>query len=312
MRRLLTRRDALTWAACGTAVAAAARTPAVANDARPAVRWRANYILSSALYGDAPLASILPEVSATGASSIDLWPPPHGTQRDEIDSLGLERVADLLRTHAVRLGGVACYRPGAFNLASEFAVVRRLGDADTVLVTMAKGDGNATGAALDAAIREFLEKLQPTIEEAEAGGGVIAIENHSGSLLKSPESIRRFAKLVQSDKVGLALAPHHLPQEGQLLADLAAEVGSVLKFVYAQQLGHGSSQKLPKDEELLQLPGRGTLDFGPLMRQLAEMNYSGPIEIFMHPVPRGVPILPTLVEITSAVNASRAYLDGLL
>ena len=312
MSRLLTRRESLTWAACGTAVAAAGCMPAVANDATPPARWQANYILSSALYGDAPLASILPEVAATGASSIDLWPPPHGTQRDEIDSLGLEHVEDLLRTHAVRLGGIACYRPGAFNLASEFALVRRLGDAQTVLVTMAKGDGNATGAALDAAIREFLEKLQPAIEEAEVGGGVIAIENHSGSLLKSPESIHRFAKLVQSEKVGLALAPHHLPQEGQLLADLAAEVGGVLKFVYAQQLGHGSSQKLPKDEELLQLPGRGVLDFGPLMRQLAEMNYAGPIEIFMHPVPRGVPILPTLSEITAAVNASRAYLDGLL
>jgi sugar phosphate isomerase/epimerase len=312
MSRLMTRRESLTRAACGTAVAAAGCMPAVARDATPPARWQANYILSSALYGDAPLASILPEVAATGASSIDLWPPPHGTQRDEIDSLGLERVEDLLRTHAVRLGGIACYRPGAFNLASEFALVRRLGDAQTVLVTMAKGDGNATGTALDAAIREFLEKLQPAIEEAEAGGGVIAIENHSGSLLKSPESIHRFAKLVQSEKVGLALAPHHLPQEGQLLADLAAEVGGVLKFVYAQQLGHGSSQKLPKDEELLQLPGRGVLDFGPLMRQLAEMNYAGPIEIFMHPVPRGVPILPTLSEITAAVNASRAYLDGLL
>lgn len=306
MTPVITRRDWLSATAL-TAVAAAR-----AEDAPPPGRWQGNYILSSALYGDAPLAEILPEVASSGCSSIDLWPQPHGHQREEIDAIGLAVAADLLRAHGVRLGGIACYRPGAFQLASEFAVARRLGDANTVLVTMAKGDGNATGDSLDAAIREFLHKLQPAIKEAEAGGGVIAIENHSGSLLKSPESIRRFADLVESDHVGLALAPHHLPQEGALLADLAGEAGDVLKFVYAQQHGKGSSEPMPKDEELLQLPGRGPLDFGPLMRQLAAMRFAGPIEIFMHPVPRGVPILPTVAEITTAVQASRAYLDSLL
>lgn len=55
-----------------------------------------------------------------------------------------------------------------------------------------------------------------------------------------------------------------------------------------------------------------TLDFGPLMRQLAAQQFSGPLEIFMHPVPRGVPILPTVAEITTAITESRTYLDNLL
>jgi sugar phosphate isomerase/epimerase len=76
--------------------------------------------------------------------------------------------------------------------------------------------------------------------------------------------------------------------------------------------GKGSKEKLPKDDELLQLPDRGSLDFGPLMRQLAEMQFTGPVEIFMHPVPRGVPILNSIAEITGAIRAARAYLDGLL
>lgn len=297
------------WLAAAGAVSASA---AWAADSLPPTRYQPNYILSSALYGDAPLADILPEVAAAGAFSIDLWPGPHGTQREEVDSLGIDRVQGLLREHDVRLGGIACYKPGAFALDSEFALVRRLGDAETVLVTMARGDGEATGERLDAAILEFLEKLAPAIAQAEAGGGVIAIENHSGSLLKSPESIRRFAAIVESDRVGVALAPHHLPQEGQLLADLAGDLGRRLKFVYAQQHGKGSSQKLPKDDELLQLPGRGPLDFGPLMRQLALMQFAGPLEIFMHPVPRGVPILPTIPEITKVVQESRAYLESLI
>lgn len=300
----LTRR---TWLGAATA---ACGSLAMADASENATRWTPAYILSSALYGGAPLSSILPEVKKTGASSIDLWPQPHGTQREEIDSLGVDAVARLLVEHQVRLGGIACYRPGAFKLATELEVARQLGDRLTVLVTMAPGDGSLTGAALDRAIHEFLSKLAPSIREAEMGGGVIAIENHSNSLLKSPESIRRFAAIVESDHIGLALAPHHLPQEGQLLADLAGEVGSALKFVYAQQQGNGSSKKLPKQEELLQLPGRGPLDFGPLMRQLAASKFDGPVEIFMHPVPRGVPILPTLAEITDAVIASRQYLDS--
>jgi sugar phosphate isomerase/epimerase len=306
MTHVLRRRDWLSATAL-TSVAIARAKAAPSSG-----RWQGNYILSSALYGDAPLAAILSEVAASGCSSIDLWPQPHGKQREEVDAMGVLATADLLRAHGVRLGGIACYRPGAFQLATEFEVARQLGDPETVLVTMAKGDGNATGDALDSAIREFLQKLQPAIKEAEAGGGVIAIENHSGSLLKSPASIRRFAALVESDRVGLALAPHHLPQEGALLADLAGEAGDVLKFVYAQQHGKGSTEPLPKEEELLQLPGRGPLDFGPLMRQLAAMKFAGPIEIFMHPVPRGVPILPTVAEITEAVQASKAYLESLL
>ncbi len=276
------------------------------------IRWRPNYILSSALYGTATLPEILPEVAKTAATSIDLWPQPHGTQREEIESRGVEQVQQLLEKHDVRLGGIACYRSGAFKLDSEFAVARQLGDSQTVLVTMAPGNGTLSGKPLDAAIRAFLSKLSPAIKHADAGAGVIAIENHSNSLLNTPESIRRFTALVENDRVGIAFAPHHLPQDGNLLADLAGDAGSAIKFVYAQQYGKGSKEKLPKDDELLQLPGRGSLDFGPLMRQLAEMQFTGPVEIFMHPVPRGVPILNSIAEITGAIRAARAYLDGLL
>ena len=145
-----------------------------------------------------------------------------------------------------------------------------------------------------------------------AAGGVIAIENHSHSLLQTPDGIRRFADAMTSDRVGVALAPHHLPQDAELVAGIARDLGPRLKFVYAQQHGKGSNEKLPKEDELLQMPGRGPLDFGPLMRQLAAMNFAGPVEIFMHPVPRGVPILDTVAAITAEVNRARtALLAGL-
>ncbi|MEC7709225.1 MAG: TIM barrel protein [Planctomycetota bacterium] len=306
MRTTLSRR---TWMSSATAVVG---TAALAVEESVTNHWRPNYILSSALYGPATLPEILPEVAKTGATSIDLWPKPHGTQREEIESRGVEQVQQLLEKHDVRLGGIACYRPGAFKLDSELAVARQLGDAETVLVTMAPGDCTLCGEPLDAAIQAFLSKLSPAIKQAESGAGIIAIENHSNSLLNSPESIRRFAALVESDHIGIALAPHHLPQDGNLLADLAGDAGSAIKFVYAQQYGNGSSEQLPKKEDLLQLPGRGSLDFKPLMQQLSSQRFNGPVEIFMHPVPRGVPILNSIAEITAAVRAARAYLDGLL
>jgi sugar phosphate isomerase/epimerase len=271
--------------------------------------WRPRYILASAMYGNFPLTEILPEVAKTGAESIDLWPKPHGTQREEIDSLGEATVAAMLAQHQVKLGGIACYRLGAFNLADEFALAGRLGDG-VVLVTLAQGGARATGTALKSEIKRFLEKLRPSIAAAEETGGVLAIENHSNSLINSPDSIRWFGELVTSDRVGVALAPHHLPQDGELVASLARELGPRLKFVYAQEHGKGSKEKLPKQDELLQLPGRGPLDFGPLMRQLAEMRFAGPVEIFMHPVPRGVPILDTVPAITAEINRARDYLNA--
>ncbi|MFM7290172.1 MAG: sugar phosphate isomerase/epimerase family protein [Planctomycetia bacterium] len=280
--------------------------------AAPTDRWQPRWILSSALYGNVPLAEVLPEVRKTGAATIDLWPKPHGTQRDEVDALGVEKVRELLAAADVAVGGIACYMVGPFNLAGEFAVASRLGAKEPVLVTMAPGDGSLAGDALTAATTVFLEKLRPSLAAAEEAGGVIAIENHSHSLLQTPDSIRRFAALATHDSLGIALAPHHLPQEGELVAALARDLGPKLKFVYAQQHGKGAKEKLPKEDELLQLPGRGKLDFGPLMRQLAAMRFAGPIEIFMHPVPRGVPILGSVAEITAEVNRARGHLESLL
>ena len=308
-----TRRRFLGTAAVGALAAVrGARSTAEPAAAPVAEPWRPQWILASALYGTFPLAEILPEVAKTGADMIDLWPKPHGTQREEIDTLGEEQVKAMLAAAGVRLGGIACYKVGAFKLANEFALAKRLGGEGTVLVTTAPGNGSLSGDALTAALKMFLEKLAPSIAAAEATGGVIAIENHSSSLLQTPEGIRRFAELATHDRVGIAFAPHHLPQDAALIATLARELGPKVKFVYAQQHGKGSKEKLPKEDELLQMPGRGPLDFRPLMRELAAMRFAGPVEIFMHPVPRGVPILGSVAEITAEIIRAREHLLALL
>ena len=56
------------------------------------------------------------------------------------------------------------------------------------------------------------------------------------------------------------------------------------------------------------MPGRGDLDFTPALAALKQIKYAGPTEIFMHPVPRGVPIRETAAEVTAEINRARDYL----
>ena len=58
------------------------------------------------------------------------------------------------------------------------------------------------------------------------------------------------------------------------------------------------------------MPGRGKLDFKPILGALNAINYKGLTSIFMHPVPRGVPILADAASCTAEINRARRYLDG--
>ena len=94
------------------------------------------------------------------------------------------------------------------------------------------------------------------------------------------------------------------------VADLIGALGNERLFLfYAWQHGMGCMKKLPKAQELLQMPGRGRLDFKPLLVALAQVKYRGWTEIFMHPVPRGIPILDSTEKVTAEIVRSRAYLE---
>ena len=97
-----------------------------------------------------------------------------------------------------------------------------------------------------------------------------------------------------------------------LIAQLIADLDLRLVHFYAWQYGRGCHKKLPKQQELMQLPGRGDLDFIPIVAALKKIDYGGWTEVFMHPVPRGIPILPTKEEVTAHINQARDYLDECL
>lgn len=270
--------------------------------------FRLKYIVASSMYGRMKLSEILPEVRKAGAEYIDIWPEGHANQREQVEDMGHQQFAAMLKQHRVKLGILTRYDLGPYGLQQEMKIARKLGG--SMVICGSSGPGNLKGGALKAAVRKFLEKMKPQVDAAEQTGITIGIENHSNSLIQSPDSMRWFAEFTTSRHIGIALAPYHLPQEPTLIARLIADLDKRLVHFYTWQYGMGCHKKLPKEQELLQLPGRGSLDFVPIVSALKKINYRGWAEVFMHPVPRGIPILQTATQVTAEINRSRLYLEA--
>jgi len=299
---LLTRRQLLGTVAAGTFATMAKPISATLSNKTFALR----YVLASPMYGMERLEVILPQVHRTGAEHIDIWPRPHGNQREQIDTMGVEAFAELLVEHKVKLGVLTRYDLFPFDLREEMTVCSQLGG--FVMVGHGRGSNNLTGQDLRQSVKELAIAMKPLGEEAVERGITLAIENHSNTRLYCADAIRWFVEMAPAG-VGLAYAPHHLPQDETMQAKLIEACGDKLAFFYAQQHGVGSTKKQPRDQELLQMPGRGPLDFLPLIRALKRINYDGFTEIFMHPFPRGIAIHDTHEQVTAEINRARAYLD---
>lgn len=271
--------------------------------------FQLNYILASCMYGMLPLAEIVPEVKKIGSDRIDIWPRVHGDQREQVESMGNDAFAELLATHGVGLGISTRFDLGPFGLAEEMAFAREFGA--SLIVTGSTGPKDLVGEDLRAAVAEFAEALKPHIATAEKHDITISVENHSSALIESPDSMKWLIEFTDSPHLGIALAPYHLPDDAQLVAQLIEDLGQGLALFYAWQHGMGCHEKLPKEQELMQMPGRGDLDFTPILSALKKTAFSGWTEIFMHPVPRGIPILDTAADVTDEINRARKYLDQL-
>lgn len=299
--------DRRQFLATTAAVGAACVAPSICSANRSG-NLKPNYILGSCMYGYTGLAEIVPEVRKVGATALDIWPKVHGNQREQLDEMGEEKFAELLSKHGVKLGCITQYKLGPFGLQNEMRLAKRLGC--TTMVTGGRGPKGLKGAELKSAVASFIEKMKPHLAVAEETGVTIAIENHANNIIESPESMKWLIELRPSKHLAVALAPYHLPQDEKLLADLIRSLGSGIAMFYAWQHGMGCHTKLPKEQELLQMPGRGKLDFTPLMAALRDIRYDGWTEIFMHPVPRGIPILDTTEAVTEEINRARQYVEN--
>jgi sugar phosphate isomerase/epimerase len=223
--------------------------------------------------------------------------------------MGEAAFAELLAKHDLTLGCITQYKLGPFGLADEMRLAQRLGC--KTIVTGAVGPRGLGGGELKSAVSDFLEKMRPHLKIAEQTGVTIAIENHANNLIDSPDAIRWLAELSPSTNLGIALAPYHLQQDPEMIANLIGDIGDRMTVFYAWQHGNGSMTAQPKETELLQMPGRGDLDFGPIVASLRKINYQGWTEIFMHSYPRGTAILDSIDAVTTEVKRGASYMNRL-
>lgn len=287
---------------------------ATARAADPPTPFRLRHLLASALYGDLPLADILPEVAATGCDALDIWCKVHGTQREQAAAMGDEAFAALLNQQRVALGCSTKYPGGPTKQQAEMAWVKHHGAA--LIVTgsrgVDKGKPEPSGSEAKSAIRQLLDDLAPHAARAEELGVTLALENHAGQILCHPDSLRYFAEFNRSANLGISFAPHQLHRWVEHIPVLIRDLGAAnLPHVYFQEESPARYKPMAKAVELQQLPGfGGGLDYQPLIQALRDVRFTGWVEIFMHPTPRGVPILPTIPEIRTTLAKARSYIDG--
>jgi sugar phosphate isomerase/epimerase len=296
--------------AAGTgAFALASRVTLASAAARD--RFRLRYVLSTSIYGTMPIADILEQVQPAACDGLDIWAGRWGNQREQIEAMGAERFAAMLREAGARVCCFTCMDTGMLKAEVPLRLMHGLGG-DTVVALLPGGGAPARelrGEPLRQAVRAIAEKLKPIAAVALQRGVKLAIENHSGGLLATPESLVMLMDAIPDRHVGLAFAPYHLPQDPALLGRLVGELGERVLYFYAWQHGDGSGE-LPPERQRQQLPGRGPLDFKPMLAALRRNNFSGWTSIFMHPTPRGAPIHPTAAEVTKELNRARAFLEA--
>ena len=229
--------------------------------------WRCRLSTSSILFKDLSLEEACARIAALGFEAVDIWSAydkcPH--LDDAAARLGPGGLKTLLAKHRLELCAFSVYVGGYPKYAE---LLGGVGGG----VAVQGSAGPCKPDELTAKMRAFLESLKPQLELAEKHNSRLAIENHGDALLHSLDSFKAFVDLNSSPRLGLALAPYHLQAIGAPVEETIRICGRQLLFFYAWQNQPG----------IAQLPGHGPADFTPWLRALAQANYRGFVNAFMH------------------------------
>jgi len=236
---------------------------------------------STVMYKDCDIREAVEEIAKTGCQAVDVWEV--SGHMEWIEKNRGEYLRQLLDSYGLELFSFSIYfTPGPKRL-NRLELLKECGGSVAVL----GGGGGRT-------VSQAVAGLRPLVEKAEELGVKIAGENHGHTVLDSIESLREFAALAKSPALGIALAPYHVMRRKESVAEAVQAVGEKLFYFYAWQHAPG----------MRQLPGDGTLDFGPVIAALRKIKYNGYLNIFTHAhVPKD--------EMTRAVIESRRYLEAL-
>jgi len=293
--RNITRRDFVRGATAAVAGMSVCGISAACGKDKPDVKkaWKMKLATSSVMFDKLTIEQVCERTAKLGLGGIDIWAPfgwggAKCTHLEDVKKrLGGKGLKELLTKHKLELAAFTLY---GHKLSKYSELIGDFGGGVVVRGAGAKKASNPKD--LTAKMRAFFEKLKPDIELAEKCNAQLAIENHGGSLLSSPDSFKAFVELNPNKKrVGIALAPYHLQGYKTPIEDVIKTAGSQLLFLYAWQRGKGT----------LQMPGVGPADFTPWIRALAGLKYQHYSSIFMH----GHPAADVM---EAAVSKSRDYM----
>jgi len=249
-------------------------------------RWRMKLSASTIEFMSLPVEEAIERIAELGFEAVDVWSAHAGCPHldDVANRLGAEGLVDCCKQHGVALYALSVYK-GGFPKYAE-------------LIGKSGGGVAIRGAAkacppseLATRMKAMLEELKPEVELAEEHNATIALENHGGNILNSLDGLKAFLDLNTSPRLGIALAPYHLQAARISVPEAIRTVGPSLLFFYAWQHYPG----------LKQLPGHGPTDFKPWLAALAEVEYGGYVNPFMHGE-------PPPEKMAKALAKSRQYL----
>ena len=107
----------------------------------------------------------------------------------------------------------------------------------SLLVCGSKGPKGLAGDELRGAVAEFAEALKPHIEAAAGHDVTIGIENHGNALIESPDSMKWLVEFTDSRHLGIALAPYHLPDDGDRMLYPSISPVNSFRFIFNHYLG---------------------------------------------------------------------------
>lgn len=274
----------LTGVAAASCVAGAVSTGARAGTAA----WPMRLSTSSIHFMELPIEQACERIAALGFEAIDIWSAHEGCPHldDVAARLGPNGLKELLDKHKLKLFAFSVYAGGYARYAE---LLGKAGGG----VAIQGSAGPCKPDELTARMRQFIEGLKPLIELAEQHNSYLAIENHGNALLDSLDSLKAFVDLNTSPRLGIALAPYHIQVLKASVPEAIRICGKQLLFFYAWQ-------NRPGDE---QLPGVGPTDMTPWIQALAQVNYRGYVNPFMHGHP-GTDVM------TANLKTARDYLKN--
>lgn len=228
------------------------------------------YSCSSINYSSLPLPEACRRIAGLGYEAIDVWSNIAGCPHLEsvLNEYKVEGLRAMLDEHGLALGSFSTYAGGYERYA------KLLGECGGG-VAIQGSTGPAAPGEMRSAMKAFLESIKPLGDLCRQYNSRLAVENHGDALLNTVDSFKWFLELNDDPQIGIALAPYHLLNLGESVADVIHLCGDRLFYIYLWQNEPGECQ----------MPGVGSQPMGDWIAALRDIKFSGYANPFMHGEP---------------------------